>query len=136
MEAVGATRTVRYVQYTAFRPPPPPPPPPAPAAVDQSCCRSELRDPLLPGDSGGMERPQHPCAMRGKECPSCLGYAGGGTHSCTPAHKHGGHLDMYSIAMPIWLRRHRVFPRPDTLDEKPDWALRPDLGTSRNTWLR
>eukprot|EP01045_Picozoa_sp_COSAG04_P053933 COSAG04_NODE_23827_length_331_cov_0.943966_1_plen_42_part_01 len=42
MEAVGATRSVRYVQYTALRLLPlllll------APAAVDQSCCRSELR---------------------------------------------------------------------------------------------
>ena len=26
-------------------------------------------------------------------------------------------------------------PRPDTLDEKPDWALRPGLGTLCNTWL-
>ena len=61
-----------------------------------------------------MELPQHPCAMRGKECPSCPGCAGG-THSCTPAHKYGGHLDMYSIASSVALRecitmdRQRVF---------------------------
>ena len=27
------------------------------------------------------------------------------------------------------------FPRPNTLDGKPDWALHPGLGTLCNTWL-